>query len=173
MSNIYFTSDHHFGHANIIKYCNRPFSSLEEMNSVMLERWNKTIKQNDTVYYLGDIALNNYQYVKQLLPKLKGTIYYIKGNHDRHIDKIGRFIWIKDLAQIKIFEQKIILCHYALKVWSGSHRGTWHLYGHSHGALKDDSVSLSIDVGVDCFNFYPVSFEQIKSIMEQKGHYYA
>lgn len=62
----------------------------------------------------------------------------------------------------------IVLLHYAMKVWNASHYGTWHLYGHTHGELPDDETSLSFDVGVDCHNFYPISYDEVKEIMSTK-----
>lgn len=172
MVNIFFTSDHHFGHKGIIKHSYRPFSSVEEMDAIMLERWNNTVKSNDIVYHLGDISVFNATKTKELVDKLNGKIYLILGNHDS-FGTTGiaskRFEWIKNLAEIKIKDQKITLCHYAMKTWNCSHYGAWHLYGHSHGSLKDDLGSLSIDVGVDCFDFYPVLFEQVREIMSKKS----
>lgn len=167
--NAFFTADHHFGHANIIKYSKRPFSSLDEMDETMLSRWNEIIKPNDIVYHLGDLSffnLNNQSRV--LLERLNGVIFYIRGNHDKFNSKIPRFEWVRDFAEIKIGGQKITLCHYAMRVWNCSHHGAWHLYGHSHGSLPDDPNSLSFDVGVDCWDFYPVSFEQVAERMKQK-----
>lgn len=167
---IFFTADHHFGHANIIKYSNRPFRSVSSMDEAMLENWNSVVKPNDTVYHLGDLAFFNLNSSEgqSLLEHLNGIIYYIRGNHDKFSSKISRFIWIRDFAEIKVNDQKITLCHYAMRVWNCSHHGTWHLYGHSHGSLPDDPNSLSFDVGVDCWDFKPVSFEQVAERMKQK-----
>lgn len=105
---------------------------------------------------------------QSLLKNLNGAIYYIRGNHDKFNSKISYFEWIKDFAEIKVNDQKITLCHYAMRVWNCSHHGAWHLYGHSHGSLPDDPNSLSFDVGVDCWDFKPISFEQVKERMKQK-----
>ncbi|MFD0963285.1 metallophosphoesterase [Pseudofulvibacter geojedonensis] len=177
MQNIYFTSDHHFGHTNILKYSNRPFKSAEEMDEELIKRWNSKVQPNDIVYHLGDVAMTkNPEGIGDILNRLNGKIYLIKGNHEHSALKHkGRFEWIKDYHELKVKDeeapngsQKIILLHYAMKVWRSSFRGTWHLYGHSHGSLPDDPNSLSFDVGVDCHDYYPISYEEVKAIMKQK-----
>ena len=79
---IWVTSDTHFNHANIIKYCNRPFSSVEEMNEPIIANWNKVVSQGDTVYHLGDFALGNKSLIPDFLERLNGHISFIMGNHD-------------------------------------------------------------------------------------------
>lgn len=79
---IWFTSDHHFGHANIIKYCNRPYNSVAHMNALMVSAWNSVVEPEDTVYYLGDFAMQPHM-VTAILPTLNGTKVLIAGNHDK------------------------------------------------------------------------------------------
>jgi calcineurin-like phosphoesterase family protein len=174
--NIFFTSDQHFGHANIIKYSQRPFASVIEMNAEMIRKWNEKIEKNDIVYHLGDLSLASIEETKTILDQLNGKIFLIKGNHDKStITYPKRFEWIKDFYELSVNDpeapngkQKIVLLHYAMKVWRSSFRGTWHLYGHSHGHLPDDETSRSFDVGVDCHDFYPLSYEEVKAIMQRK-----
>ncbi len=177
MSKIFFTSDHHFGHTNIIKFSNRPFSNIEEMNEELIKRWNEKVSPDDEVYYVGDLALMSSNKLKPILDRLNGKIYLIKGNHeDAAIANASRFEWIKDYYELKVKdvyahngEQLIVLFHYAIKEWNASHYGTWHLYGHYHGTLFDDPLSRSIDIGVDCHNFYPISYEEVKEIILKKN----
>ena len=83
MSKIFFTSDHHFGHSNIIKFCKRPFKDVEEMNEVLIERWNEKINPEDEVYHIGDFAMTkDNELVANILDKLNGTKYLIVGNHE-------------------------------------------------------------------------------------------
>lgn len=174
--NIFFTADHHFGHANIIKFSERPFESLEHMNEELIKRWNEKIGKDDTVYHLGDVSLGKPDFTKEILDQLNGKIHLIKGNHEYSALRIpDRFEWIKDYHEFYVEDedanqgkQKIILLHYAMRTWNGSHHGTWQLYGHSHGTLPDDELSLSLDVGVDCHNFYPVSYDEVKELMKKK-----
>lgn len=176
MENIWFTSDHHFGHKNIIRFCERPFESVEAMNEELIKRWNERVQPNDRVYHLGDVALCSSEKLESILDRLNGKIFLIKGNHEGTAQsRPHRFEWIKDYFELSIKDetipsrkQKIILCHYAMRTWNGGHRGTFQLYGHSHGTLPDDPNLLAIDVGVDCHDFYPISYEEVKAIMSQK-----
>ena len=175
-SNIWFTSDNHFGHKNIIEFSKRPFASVEEMNETMIERWNEKIGKDDDVYHVGDFALLAAPKLRQLLDRLNGKIHLIAGNHERAaLECADKFVWIKDYYELTVSDPDahqgqrfIVLFHYAMRVWNASHYGTWHLYGHSHGELPDDETSLSFDVGVDCHAFYPLSYQDVKSKMATK-----
>ena len=94
---IYFTSDLHFSHYNIIKYCNRPFESVDKMNNILINNWNKIVKENDEVYILGDITLGDNE---KYLNRLKGSKYLIKGNHDK-IRTHENLKWVKDYYELK------------------------------------------------------------------------
>ena len=83
---IYFVSDLHLNHTNIIKYCSRPFTSVDEMNSILIANWNKTIGIDDVVYYGGDFALGPKETFKRMSLCLNGHRHFILGNHD-HISK--------------------------------------------------------------------------------------
>lgn len=176
MSKIFFTSDHHFGHANIIKFCNRPFANVEEMNEIMIERWNEKVAPDDEVYHLGDVALTDKENLAAILDRLNGKKYLIVGNHEgAALQNRGKFKWVKEYHELKVKDpdckngvQRIILFHYAMRTWRGAGRGNWHLYGHSHGNLPDLEDSLSFDIGVDCHDFYPLSYEEVKTIMQAK-----
>lgn len=165
---IFFTADSHFWHNNIIKHCNRPFSSVEEMDKTIIDRWNSVVRDNDIVYHLGDFCWKTKvdvweSYVKQL----KGTIHLIKGNHDLSRKQISHlFASVEWLDNIKYNKQDIILCHYAMRVWYKSHHDSWMLYGHSHNLLPPEGKQL--DVGVDCHNFYPVSIDKVFEIMKTR-----
>ncbi len=178
MSKLFFTSDHHFGHANIIKFCNRPFKDVDEMNEVLIERWNEKIKKNDHVYHLGDFGMTkNKEMIGRILDRLNGKIYLIAGNHEGAANgHHKKFQWIKDYYELKVPDpdcyngvQRIILFHYAMRVWRGSFRGNWHLYGHSHGGLADLPDQNCFDIGVDCHDFYPLSYDEVKAIMKAKN----
>lgn len=177
---IWFTGDTHFCHANVIKYCNRPFGSVEDMDYTLIRNWNSVVQPLDTVYHVGDVVFNkNSTKVIEILSQLNGEIHLIKGNHDNYLkeETLRYFASVEKsgLKEIKIQDsdakgdvQRITLCHYAMKVWNLSHYGSWHLYGHSHGTMADNPNSLSLDVGVDCWNYHPVSYQQIKERMKLK-----
>jgi len=170
LGSIYFTADNHWYHSNILKYCNRPFDNVEQMNKTMIENWNSVVKPNDTVYHLGDFCwAKKVETVDALIKRLNGKIHLIIGNHDKKVViKSDKFNSISERLEIKHSGMRIILDHYALRVWNASHYGSYQLFGHSHGGLKEYDNILQCDVGVDCWNFTPVSYEQIKEVMDKK-----
>jgi calcineurin-like phosphoesterase family protein len=160
----HFIADTHFNHKNIIKYCNRPFKSEEEMNETMIRNWNYKVTPQDTVYILGDFGFGD---LEPILKRLNGKKILILGSHDKDTVKYAQyFSKITSLLEMREAGQKIVLCHYAMRVWSKSHYNSWHLYGHSHGKLKP--YGKSWDVGVDKNNFTPLSFNEIKNIMKRR-----
>lgn len=172
MNDVFFTADTHFNHVKCQELF-RPtrFSSLEEMNETIIERWNSKIGKSDRVYHLGDVALGSAVECQKILQRLNGQIYLIRGNHEQvaeHKLCSDRFVWIKNYFGLKIGEQKIYLMHYAMRTWNCMHHGSWQLYGHSHGTLQDNPNSLSFDVGVDCWDFYPVSYSEVVAKMATK-----
>lgn len=156
----YFTSDTHFGHANIIRYCNRPFRDVTEMNEALIERWNGRVRPGDTIFHLGDFGFGSQQNLQAVLDRLQGDKHFILGNHD----KTGRTLkgWgsVQHYRELSLEGARLVLFHYGARVWNGSHHGSLMLYGHSHGTLPGDSQSL--DVGTDCWEYTPVTLEQIK-----------
>lgn len=166
---IFFTSDTHFGHERIIQYCNRPFASMEEMDEEMIRRWNAVVGRGDTVYHLGDFSLaKDAKKIPAYLSRLNGQVHLIYGNHDaKRLQFLKGFADLKPYKEVKVGDQKIILCHYAFRVWNGCHRGTWNLHGHSHGSLKRDLSLKQFDVGVDCWAYAPISYEEVVREMEK------
>ena len=189
---IWFTGDTHFSHANIIKYCNRPWQKpydfdeegnwvshfraqerANEMNEAIITNWNSVVKKGDTVYHLGDFAFGKFQSdFDKVFNRLNGQIIFIEGNHDSLASKhTGRFAGYHSsgLYTTKINGVQVVMCHYAMRVWDKSHYGAYHLYGHSHGSLPDDPNARSFDVGVDCHNFFPISWDTVVKIMDKKN----
>jgi calcineurin-like phosphoesterase family protein len=171
MPNTWFTADFHLGHANIIRYCSRPFATVDEMDQAILERLNASAKPNDTLYFLGDFCMGSQArvlaYRKRILCK---KISAVPGNHDKRARKLKEeFSWLDNLAELSIDGHPVALCHYALRVWNRSTRESWHLYGHSHGRLPEAPNSLSMDVGVDTHNFRPWHYDEIADIMAKKA----
>jgi len=172
MSNIFFTSDHHFHHENIIKLCNRPFKDLDEMHDEMIQRWNSVVGKSDTVYHLGDLTLGNKQDASEILSRLNGLIYIIKGNHDKRW--YGYNIYgseIRFLPPIHLFMHdglRLVLSHYPLREWEGYWRGYGHIYGHVHGNLP--AYGKSFDIGVDDWDFEPVPLETVVSEFSKFGN---
>lgn len=166
---IFFTSDLHIHHANIIKYCQRPFNSVEEMDNAIINNWNSVVAQDDSVWVLGDFTMSNDKIlINRTLSRLNGNKYLVLGNHDSPACKFSGF-WseVHELTHISVERETLVLCHYAMRVWYKSHHGSWHLYGHSHGSLSEEN-NLSFDVGVDAWSYAPVSFNQIAKKMADK-----
>ncbi|ACS90997.1 2'-5' RNA ligase family protein [Thermococcus sibiricus] len=162
---IWLISDTHFDHANIIKYCARPFVDIKEMNRVLLKNWNNTVKRNDIVYFLGDISFGKHsRSPRYWLSKLNGKIIYIKGNHEK--TNLGKHYEIVNYKGHKFF-----LVHDPKDVDSFD---GWIIHGHKH---NNDLINYpfvnkekrTINVSVETINYKPVSFDQIiKIIYSQK-----
>jgi len=168
----FFSSDYHLGHHRIIQYDGRPFNDVAHMNEHIIASHNMFIDTSDDFYFLGDFSFNNSR-TEEYLQRLNGQKFFIKGNHDgprtiKLLEKYGTYLG--GLHEIIVNNQSIVLCHYAMRTWRGSHKGTWQLYGHSHGSLPDNPNSLSIDVGINCHNYKPLSFNEVKKIMEKKEY---
>lgn len=145
-----YISDLHFGHRNIIRYDNRPFSSVDEMDEAMTELWNETVSPKDTTYILGDICWNtNYEAWKAALSRLNGTKFVVKGNHDRHdyLNRLMRDGVIKDWEHQMVVDdgsRKVVLNHSPMPVFVNMHDPRYnHLYGHVHISY-DYQITLSV-----------------------------
>jgi calcineurin-like phosphoesterase family protein len=146
---IFFTADNHFGHANIIKYCNRPFADVDAMNAGMVEAWNAVVQPADTVYVIGDFAFHKRLHV-QYLPMLNGRKILVRGNHDPdQVSLEDGWSEIHESLGGKLEGRYWHLYHYACRVWNHQHKGSFHLYGHSHNALEAQEWGRSMDVGID------------------------
>lgn len=158
---LWFTADTHFGHENIIRHCQRPFRNVAEMDEVLVERWNAVVCDDDEVWHLGDFAYRcGPRRMADIFDRLKGgRRHLIKGNHDRRHTLALPWSSVGDYAEIKVGTVDLILFHYALREWNRSNHGSWSLFGHSHGRLPAEG--LSCDVGVDCWDFRPVSLREI------------
>ena len=149
---------------------NRPFETVEEMNHTILQRMNACVKPNDTLYFFGDFCIGPKARAAEIRKQIRcKKIFAVAGNHDKDTRKlIQEFSWLSDLAEVSLNGQRIVLCHYAMRVWNQSSRGAWHLYGHSHRRLPDVSNSFSMDVGVDTHDFRPWHFDEINRRMALK-----
>lgn len=166
MINTWFTSDTHFQHASVIRHSQRPFSSVTEMDDTMVKRWNEVVGRHDQVWHLGDFSWHGSRGALRILDRLQGGVHLVWGNHDdNQTRKLSRWLSSQPYAEIKLDGVRLVLFHYAMKVWNRAHHGAIHLYGHSHRSLPGDSQSC--DVGVDCWDFRPVSLGQIKERLAQ------
>ncbi len=175
---IYFTSDQHFYHENIIKSVGRPFENAEEMNRILIQNWNENVGPEDEVYILGDISLKRYPAVSAILAQLNGKKYLIKGNHDYFADKANfasnqYFGWMKDLYEFRWAEYSFVLSHYPQVKWHGMEQGAIHLHGHEHNSFEYNLQNKKhriyrYDVGVDANHMEPVSIEEIVHFFDLK-----
>jgi calcineurin-like phosphoesterase family protein len=154
-----FTADQHFGHKGILQHRSGPFRTISEMDAYLVAQWNAAVGPEDEVWCLGDFALDVHgKYLKHLA----GKKHLILGNHDeergRRVLKAG-WTSVSHLRTIVVENCPATLCHYALRTWPHKAGGGFHFFGHSHGRLPADSQSC--DVGVDCWDFAPVTLKQI------------
>ena len=174
---IFFTSDTHFNHGNIIRLENTPFKTVEERDETIINHWNEVVGEHDIVYVLGDFAFNyDSDKLSQVLSRLKGYKTLILGNHDRVKPNRSATGWVEVCMYKEISirdnhkNNHIILSHYPIAEWEKCWYGSIHLYGHCHGRFnlaehtKDFTHhnTYCMDVGSCTNNYYPYSWEDIK-----------
>ncbi len=168
---IWLTADSHFGHSNIIRHCHRPFLSVEEMNESIIENINSAVKPNDTLFHLGDFAWRNQFAHFRSLIRCK-RIILIVGNHDPitptgqphpSLNNVFTNAFTLYILRVRMNGKKrrVILSHYALN----NSGGILNIHGHHHGTIGCLHQG-SIDVGVDCWEFKPISLDKGNQIME-------
>ena len=181
----FFVSDTHFGHTNIIKYCNRPFNNTDEMDEALINNWNAKVPKDSTVYHLGDFAWGSINYWEKIREQLNGEIILIYGNHDeKYINNKLMYKLFKEVTpQKKIWINKIpiYMNHYPFLCFGGSYKGlgaTWQLFGHVHSNPRSEEgldhkrlvncFPTQYDVGVDNNNFTPISFDELYSYINNR-----
>ena len=186
---VYITSDIHYGHKNICRGATnwrtpegevpinstRDFSTIEQMNSAIVDRINSKVGQEDTLIMLGDIAFGGFENIGIFLDRLVcKNIYLILGNHDHHIKNDRgyikeRFIAVKDYAELNIDGENFVLCHYPMASWHGLNKGVIHLHGHVHLSAQNKwGNGKKLDVGLDGNNLYPYSITEIVHMMDKR-----
>lgn len=150
---IYFTSDTHVFHKNILQHQadTRPFNSIEEMNATIVDNWNSTVNKGDDVYHLGDLAFRGKrEEIFNLIYNLNGRIHLVRGNHDhfKPYELKLLFTTVQDYKVVRYNKQRIVCMHYPLEEWDKCHYGDIHLHGHCHGNLKR-KLPNRFDIGWD------------------------
>lgn len=172
---LYFTSDLHFYHENIIRHTNRNYYSVEEMNNDLIKKWNEKVKHCDEVYILGDFTMKGAKLATEILCQLKGKKHLIRGNHDGFVDSFdfdkSLFASIQYYAEIVYCNVEFVLFHYPILEWKGMLRGSISLHGHQHNNEYYNYKNLEnkicrYDVGVDANHMTPVSAEYIISFFD-------
>ena len=185
--NVFFTSDFHMYHENVLKFDNRPFNDVNEMHIAIEERWNDVVGPDDVVVYLGDLSFargDDKSFVEGMMYNLNGTIHYVLGNHDKisDIKKISKFVSVQDYLEVNIkhmqadeslngsyVKKNTLFCcmHYPIFEWNKKHNGSIHLHGHSHGNIYTGADSgyydgrRAMDVGCMLTNYTPISYSEV------------
>ncbi|WP_371805088.1 metallophosphoesterase family protein [Candidatus Lokiarchaeum ossiferum] len=177
MQNIYFTSDWHLFHSNIIKYSERPFSNVQDMNNSILKMFFSTVNKGDVVYFLGDFSFASKSKHVEILAILKQLtelvdFHFIIGNHDKHMVSYYKKYCtsVSTLKEIRILDKTITLCHYPMHSFIHSHHNSWQLYGHHHSNTNTEIKGKRFNVSVDANHFQMISFSQLESLMEQRDN---
>lgn len=177
---VFFTSDTHFGHKNIIEFCNRPWGDVKTMDLALIANWNKVVPKDGIVFHAGDFAMtSNIEWIKEIINQLNGKIYLTLGNHcyqnrfDRQVVR-DLFYQTDDMFYVMVEDGEVNdghinfqICHYPLLYWK---RGSYMLHGHVHSgpySTANEVVPYHFmrwDIGVDNNNFTPISYHQLKVI---------
>lgn len=182
--NVFFTSDFHCYHNNVIKFDNRPFIDINEMHNVLENNWNEVVSNDDIVIYLGDLSFarrEDKQSVDEFLYRLNGHIHYVIGNHDdyREIIKNKRFDSVQDYLEIKLVhiqdnkrvEDMFVCMHYPIYSWNKSHYGSWLIHGHCHmGIFNEEEKWFS---KMNNFSEYipKEKLEEYNSLIKERKYY--
>lgn len=172
----FYISDLHIGHKDVLQFDNRPFFTMREMHEEIITNWNSVVTKNDLIYVLGDMFWDN-RLVSEIMPKLKGEKFLIKGNHDKINSEYKKyFTWVKDYAEIKDGKEHLVLCHYPIAHWKDADYGYIHLYGHIHKGKDLNTFSeyekkmKQSDYPYECYNvgcmlhgYKPVTLEQLRN----------
>ena len=171
MSDIWFTSDTHFSHTNIIKYCNRPFYSAKEMDATLITNWNCLVKPNDIVYHLGDVSFNP----ERVVDKLNGKIILIYGNHDkRRFNDL--YHEVRQTHEMEIGDFKCLLTHVPL-IDDGFYKKSvlpslsllkdydFIICGHVHEKWKVNGKN--VNVGMDVWDMKPIHIDELAKFLTE------
>lgn len=169
---LWFTSDTHFFHANIIKHCSRPFEDRKTMNAVLVQKWNSRVRPEDDVWFLGDFSFGSRSASKAIFDRLNGNKHLVWGNHDPRQVRTRSFGWksVQSEAFLRVGGAVTLhLYHYPIEDWRGKFEvDALHLHGHSHGTAR--KVPLRLDVGVDCHDFEPISMDRVLHLARESRH---
>jgi calcineurin-like phosphoesterase family protein len=180
MYNPFFTADLHLGHANAIKYCNRPFTSTHEMNASLIANWNAVINETDDVFLVGDVSFSGPDQTCNMLKSMHGKKFLVAGNHDARLRRRKEFAdcfeWVKDYHELFVQDkdapggrQLIVLCHFPMLSWNHSNHGSWMVHGHCHGNLNNAATGMKRhDCGVDPNQYFPIRYTDLKRILSER-----
>lgn len=157
MSKTWFISDMHFGHTNIIKYENRPFTDVAAMNSEIIKRWNNTVAKDDIVWCLGDVGLGSKDYIRSIICQLNGHKRLVRGNHDNWSDQVYRDMGFEYVSKYPIVLKNFFVLSHEPMEYMGKCSPFYFIYGHVHGSPTYLSqTENSICVCVERWNYTPI-----------------
>ena len=177
------TSDIHFSHQNIIKYCNRPFKNSFEMDDYIISIWNKTVSQDDNIYILGDFMFSrSLENIEKYVNRLNGYKILILGNHDKFSMDEYKLCGFNEVyegfIERNIHNRHWIMCHFQMAHWNCSHKGSFHLFGHEHWKQQYEpkhSIYKELcfserkyNVCMDANNFKPVNLLDLIKILDKR-----
>lgn len=183
---VFWTSDIHFFHLNILKYDKRPFSSIDEMAEKIIENWNQKVDDDSVIFIVGDVALGGKgraEQVAKILDSLNGTKILIAGNHDTYVKYEpcrSKFLFIRDYLEVLIEDdtplygnknQVVVMSHFPMLSWNHMSHRSWMIHGHQHHNGVVDPGALRVDVGINGsgYNYSPQSYWDLKDIMRTRN----
>jgi len=160
---VWFTADTHFGHGGALGRFKRPFGSVAEMDEALIARWNESVGARDEIWHLGDFANRlTAQQMADVLARLNGTKHLVTGNNDGpETMALAGWASVQAYREIELGGVRLVLCHYPFRTWNGMYKGAYDLHGHSHGQLA--GMTRQVDVGVDVWDFRPITLEMIRA----------
>jgi len=182
---LFFTSDSHHGHTNVIKHANRPFADIQEHDEILIKNWNEVVPPDGIVIHQGDFSMKlKSTKLKWILESLNGIIYLVKGNHEQDIMKKA---WAREYFEdiqlrydIEVMDENgnfktkndifnvIIADHFPLLSWNKKFHGAYHTFGHTHGNLKSHPDAKAYEVGVDVNGYKPISYYELMDIFKER-----
>jgi len=161
----WFIADTHFSHTNIIKYANRPFANVDEMNQTLIKNWNQCVNEDDLTFFLGDFGLGTIDHLQSICSQLNGNKVCIRGNHDTTATRMQRigFKIVLESAFVKIGRHAVELVH----VPANPFPDHIQLHGHIHDKRPNKLISNQLNLCVEVWNYHPVSEKTLVSIIDK------
>lgn len=166
----YYISDLHFGHANVIRFDNRPFTDVDEMDRFLIDMWNARVRPEDNVYIVGDFSFRTGRTEEWYLEQLKGHKHLVVGNHDGKLMKNEKamkyFESVNQILQISDEGRRVTMCHYPMAEWPGYYKNGWHIYGHIHNRRNEayhimKKMERAVNAACCINNYMPATLDEL------------
>lgn len=170
MSKVFVTSDSHWGHTNIIKYCKRPFDCAEIMDNYLIEQWNKVVEKDDKVFHLGDFAFGDQAYTKNIVSQLNGNIHLIRGNHDKHAPQWYMECGFREISSYPIIWAEFVVMSHTPPQSISEDTPYVFLYGHVHDSEMYKTITKrSTCMCVERWDYAPVNIDKVLNLQTLEG----